>query len=92
MDNTLLGWIVRIVIGLIGGLLADSLVKGIELPTIGKILVGIIGGVLFGWLFGDLLFASSAPAGSITWWLVNIVASMLGAIIILWIIKALRRA
>ena len=79
--TTILTWIF---VGAVAGILADILVKGIRMGLIGKILVGIAGAFVGGWLFGVLNI-------SIGTGLVNaIIAAFVGAVILLLILRALR--
>lgn len=63
-----------LLIGLVAGWLANLIVKGRGSGLIVNLVVGIVGGVLGGWIF-------SRTIGSI-------VTSVVGAIVLLWIVAA----
>ena len=75
--------IVWIVVGAIAGILADWVIKGIELHILGKIGVGIVGGVVGGFLWSLL---TGAPLGFFG----KIIAAFVGAVIFLLILRAVR--
>lgn len=74
-----------IIVGLIAGLLASSVVGGIGYGLIGDIVVGIVGAVIGGWLFATL--GVSLPFSGIA---ATITIAFIGAIVLLLIIRALR--
>jgi uncharacterized membrane protein YeaQ/YmgE (transglycosylase-associated protein family) len=77
---------VWILIGLIAGALAGWFVPGRErMGCIGTTVVGIIGGLLGGWLWTELL--GQDAAGGI---LGAIVLAMLGAVLVLLVLRAMR--
>jgi uncharacterized membrane protein YeaQ/YmgE (transglycosylase-associated protein family) len=67
--------IVRLVVGAIAGVLADFLIKGIEVNFLFKVIIGVIGGYIGGWLFSLLNVSSSG-------WIGNVLASLVGALIL----------
>lgn len=79
--GTLWVWIVWIVIGGIAGAIADRLIQGNQLGILGNIIVGIIGGLIGGIILG--LFGIGGQG--IVW---TFVTCLIGAIILLWIVKA----
>ncbi|RAQ97030.1 GlsB/YeaQ/YmgE family stress response membrane protein [Thermogemmatispora tikiterensis] len=79
--GTLWAWIVWIIIGGLAGAIADRLVQGDQLGILGNIIVGIIGGLLGGAILGALGISVSG----IFW---TFVTALLGAIILLVIVKA----
>lgn len=81
MLTDILTWIA---VGAIAGLLADWVVKRINLGLIGKIIVGVLGGFLGGWLFGLI----GKPFGDTFWG--EIVYAFVGAVILLIILRFLR--
>lgn len=53
------GLIVALVIGAVCGFLAGQIVRGHGFGCLGNIVVGVLGAVLFGWIFGNFnLFGS----------------------------------
>lgn len=79
--GSILTWIV---VGLIAGILADWAVKGIRIGLIGKIIVGIAGAFIGGWLFG--LLNITIGSGFIG----DVIAAFVGAVILLLVLRALR--
>ena len=77
---------VWILIGLIAGALAGWFVPGRErMGCIGTTVVGIIGGLLGGWLWTELL-GQDAAGGMLG----AIVLAMLGAVLVLLVLRAMR--
>jgi uncharacterized membrane protein YeaQ/YmgE (transglycosylase-associated protein family) len=79
--------IVILIIGLIAGWLAGQIMKGSGFGLIGDLIIGIIGAFIGGWLWGVLGLPSIGP-----WWLTAVVSATIGAIILLFIIRLLKRA
>ncbi len=79
------GIIIWLVIGAIAGWLAGQVVKGGGFGLVGDIIVGIIGSVLGGWLFGTYVVGTGGILGAI-------IASTIGAIILLFILRLIKRA
>ena len=78
--------LVFLIIGGIAGFLAGLIVKGRGLGLIGNIVVGILGAFLAGWLLPQLgvVLGSGIVA--------SIINAMIGAIILLVIVMAIRKA
>lgn len=83
---TLQSLLVWIVIGAIAGLLANYVVKGSSLGLVGAIVVGIVGAFIGGWLFGVLGIAVGAGIVG------EIITAFVGAVILLFLLRAVRRA
>jgi uncharacterized membrane protein YeaQ/YmgE (transglycosylase-associated protein family) len=81
--HSLLAWLV---IGAIAGWLAGTFVKGGGFGLIGDIVVGIIGAFIGGWLAGVLHIHVG------TGWISTILTAAAGAIVLLIILRAVRRA
>jgi uncharacterized membrane protein YeaQ/YmgE (transglycosylase-associated protein family) len=79
--ESILGWIV---IGAIAGWLAGLLVKGYGFGLIGNIVVGIVGAGVAGLLAPRLGFHTESFGG-------NIIASLLGALVLLFLVGLVRR-
>jgi uncharacterized membrane protein YeaQ/YmgE (transglycosylase-associated protein family) len=77
--------VVWVIVGGIAGLLADALVKGIQVGLVGAILVGILGAFIGGWLFG--LLGITLGAGFIG----DVLTALVGAVVLLFVLRALRR-
>jgi uncharacterized membrane protein YeaQ/YmgE (transglycosylase-associated protein family) len=79
--ESILAWII---IGAIAGWLAGLLVKGYGFGLIGNIVVGILGAGIAGLLAPRLGLYTASTGG-------NIVASLLGALILLFLVGLVRR-
>lgn len=79
---SLLAWIV---VGLIAGLLASWVVPGTNTNWLVDMLVGMAGAVIGGWLFNA--FGAGGASGFNVW---SILVAFIGAVILLYIIKAVQ--
>jgi uncharacterized membrane protein YeaQ/YmgE (transglycosylase-associated protein family) len=77
-------WIAWILIGAVAGWLAGVLVKGYGYGLIGNIVIGILGAGIAGLLAPALHISTESMFG-------NIVASLLGALILLLLVGLVRR-
>jgi uncharacterized membrane protein YeaQ/YmgE (transglycosylase-associated protein family) len=80
------GLIILIVIGAIAGWLAGQIMGG-GFGLLGDIILGIIGGFVGGWLWGTLHLPAIGP-----WWLTSIISATIGACILLFLIRLVKRA
>ena len=80
-----LGWLWFIIIGILAGFIAGKLMRGGGFGILVNLIVGIIGAVLGGWIFGILGIAAGGIIGSL-------VTATVGAIVLLWIVSLFRRA
>jgi uncharacterized membrane protein YeaQ/YmgE (transglycosylase-associated protein family) len=78
--------IVFLIIGLIAGWLAGQIMKGGGFGIIGDIIVGVIGAFIGGWLWGFLHLPPIGP-----WWLTAIISAVIGACILLFILRLIKR-
>ena len=81
------GLLVALVVGAIAGWLAGQIMKGSGYGLIGDIIIGIIGGFVGNWLWGVLKLPLIA-----NFWVSAIVTSTVGAVLLLFVIKLVRRA
>ena len=72
-------FIIFILVGLVAGWLAGQIMKGGGFGLIGDIIVGVIGAVIGGWLWGALKLPGIGP-----WWLTSIIIATVGACILLF--------
>ena len=79
------GLVIFLVIGAVAGWLAGQIMSGGGFGLVGDVIVGIIGSIIGGWLFGVL----GITVGG---WIGQIVAALIGAIILIAIIRAVKRA
>jgi uncharacterized membrane protein YeaQ/YmgE (transglycosylase-associated protein family) len=75
-----------LIVGLIAGWLAGLVMKGGGYGILVDIILGILGGFLGGWIFGRL---GIWPAGGM---IGSIVVAFVGAVILVWISRLLKRA
>jgi uncharacterized membrane protein YeaQ/YmgE (transglycosylase-associated protein family) len=83
-------WIIAILVGALIGWLA-SLVMGTDARqgALANIVIGIVGSALGRWLFGDVLHIGGAvAAGSFS--LLGLLWGVLGAIVLIFILRAVR--
>jgi uncharacterized membrane protein YeaQ/YmgE (transglycosylase-associated protein family) len=74
-----------IVVGLIAGFLAGKVMKGSGFGVLMDIVVGIAGGILGGFVFGLLGIYTGSLIGSI-------VVAFVGAVLLIWIVRQLKKA
>ncbi len=79
-----MSWLWWIIIGAIAGWLAGKLMRGGGYGFIVNLIVGIAGAILGGWVFGRLGISASGIMGSL-------VTSIVGAILLLWIISLFKK-
>jgi uncharacterized membrane protein YeaQ/YmgE (transglycosylase-associated protein family) len=82
-----LGWIAWIVIGGLAGWVA-SMIKGTnaQMGLLANIVVGVIGGLIGGWLLALVGFDVAGWG-----WFLSFFTCLLGAVILLTIVNAIRR-
>jgi uncharacterized membrane protein YeaQ/YmgE (transglycosylase-associated protein family) len=73
-----------LLVGLIAGWLASNLMKGRGFGFVGDMVVGVIGAVIGGHLFGRLGMAGGGLLGSI-------IVATIGAVILIVILRLIRR-
>ncbi len=78
---SLLGWIV---IGIIAGWLTGKLMRGAGYGIVMDLILGLIGAVIGGWVFGLLGIAAYGVLGSLA-------AATVGAVILVAIVRLFRR-
>ena len=80
------GILIWLLVGAIAGWLAGIIVKGYGLGIVGNIVVGILGAMIGGWLFGQFGIANMQGI------LGAIVGATVGAVVLLLLIRLVRRA
>jgi uncharacterized membrane protein YeaQ/YmgE (transglycosylase-associated protein family) len=79
-------WLIwEILIGILAGWIASQLVKGRGLGLLMDLLLGIVGSVLGGFVFGLLRIAAYSLLG-------RLVMSVVGAVLLLLLVRAIKRA
>jgi uncharacterized membrane protein YeaQ/YmgE (transglycosylase-associated protein family) len=76
--------IYAIVVGLIAGWLAGQVMKGGGYGVLVDIILGILGGIVGSWVFGILHLRATGIIGSI-------VVSFVGAVILVWITRLVKK-
>ncbi|WP_321395393.1 GlsB/YeaQ/YmgE family stress response membrane protein [Emcibacter sp.] len=75
-----------LIIGAVAGFLAGKMMKGGGFGLIGNLVVGIIGAVLGGWLFGVLgISVSDGLIGSL-------ITAVVGAVVLLFIVGLFKKS
>jgi len=83
MDGNGLLW--TLIIGAVAGFLAGQLVKGRGFGLIVDIIVGIVGAFIGGWIFNALGLFTTGLVGLL-------IRAVVGAVILLFIIKLIKKA
>ena len=78
--------IVILIVGLIAGWLAGQIMKGSGFGLIGDLIVGIIGAFIGTWLWGALHLPMIA-----NFWVSAIVIATVGALVLLFILRLIKR-
>jgi uncharacterized membrane protein YeaQ/YmgE (transglycosylase-associated protein family) len=76
--------ILFLVIGLVAGWLAGRIMRGRGLGLVGDLVIGVIGALLGGWLFDFLGLSFGGILGSL-------VTALVGAIILLYLLRLVKR-
>ena len=82
MLGGLLWWCI---VGLIAGFLAGKVMKGGGFGIAMDIVIGIVGAMIGGWVFGLLGIYSGGMIGSV-------VIAFVGACILLWLVRLIKKA
>ncbi len=75
------GVLAWVVVGLIAGFLAGRVMSGGGYGLVGDIVVGLVGALVGGFLFGQLVTGTYAFVGSI-------LVAFLGACLLIWLLRA----
>ena len=73
-------WLYIIVVGAIAGWLGSFLFRGSGSGLVWNIILGIIGAIVGGWIFGQLNIQTSGLGGSI-------LTAAIGAFVVLWLYR-----
>ncbi|THB68343.1 MAG: GlsB/YeaQ/YmgE family stress response membrane protein [Desulfovibrio sp.] len=77
-----MNWVYVGLVGLAAGFLAGLIMKGRGFGFIGNLVVGIVGAILGGWLFGVLGLSKWLPEGLVG----SLVTAVAGAVVLLFLI------
>ena len=80
-----MGILVWIIVGLIAGWLAGQIMKGSGYGLIGDLVLGLVGAIVGGWLFG-LIAPAAEPSGLLG----SIMVATIGAVALIFVVRALR--
>ena len=87
----LLSWIVAILVGAFAGWIASIVMRtDAQQGALANIIIGIVGAILARLIFGDLLGIGSAQAAGNGFSFWSIVWGIVGAVVLIAILKALR--
>ena len=87
-EVTKMGPLTWLVVGAIAGWLAGQVMKGSGFGLIGDIVIGVIGALVGGWLAGTFFNVPDAISG---FNLTTIVVAFLGAVVVLFVVRLLKR-
>jgi uncharacterized membrane protein YeaQ/YmgE (transglycosylase-associated protein family) len=73
-----------LIIGLVAGFLAAKLIRGGGFGLVANLLVGVIGAILGGWLFGELGISVGGHFGSL-------ITAFVGAVILLILVALIKK-
>jgi len=76
--------ILFLLIGIAAGWLAGQIMKGKGFGLVGNLIVGVVGALLGGYIFGALGVSAYGLIGSL-------ISALVGAIILLWIIGMVKK-
>lgn len=79
------GIIWLLLVGLIAGWLAGKIMKGSGYGLVGDLIVGVLGAVVGGWVFGLLGIAAWGFVG-------NIIVAVIGAMLLLYLVRIVKKA
>jgi uncharacterized membrane protein YeaQ/YmgE (transglycosylase-associated protein family) len=85
VTTNLYGLLIALLVGAIAGYLAGQIVKGHGFGTVGNMIVGIVGSLLFGVLFGSINLLRSPILN-------EIVGGTLGAVVLLLAVGFFKKA
>ncbi len=74
-----------LLIGLAAGWLAGKIMKGRGFGLVGNLVVGVVGAILGGWLFGALGLYPQSSLGSL-------ITALVGALVLLYIVGLIKKA
>ncbi|MGL4611552.1 MAG: GlsB/YeaQ/YmgE family stress response membrane protein [Trueperaceae bacterium] len=84
-----MSWIIAILVGALVGWLASIIMKtDSQQGPIANILIGVVGAALARWFFADVLGVGGTAAGTFS--IMGIVWGIIGAIVLIFLLKALR--
>lgn len=79
------GLLIALLIGAVAGFLAGQIMKGSGFGLVGNIIVGVLGALLFGFLFGNFNLLNSEILNEIA-------GGTIGAVILLFLVSLVKKA
>ncbi|MGV8095480.1 MAG: GlsB/YeaQ/YmgE family stress response membrane protein [Mangrovibacterium sp.] len=79
-----MGWIWFILIGILAGFIAGKIMKGSGFGLIVNFIVGVLGALIGGWIFGALNIDAGGKIGSL-------ITAVVGAIVLLWLVSLFKK-
>jgi uncharacterized membrane protein YeaQ/YmgE (transglycosylase-associated protein family) len=83
--------IVWLIVGAIAGFIAGQLFRGRGFGMLGNVIIGLLGGLLGGLLFQLFGIRIGGPTLSISFSLADLLVAIIGALILLFIVRAVTR-
>jgi uncharacterized membrane protein YeaQ/YmgE (transglycosylase-associated protein family) len=77
-----MGLIAWIIVGLVAGWLAGQIMKGSGYGLLGNLVIGLVGALVGGWLFG-IVASAAEPTGLLG----SIVTATIGALVLLVVVR-----
>ncbi len=77
--------LIWLISGIIAGWITGQIVRGEGFGLVGDLIIGLLGGAIGGWLFGFLGIATTS-------WVGEIVAAVVGGVVLVAVVRTLRRA
>ena len=77
--------VVSIIIGIVAGWIAGQIVRGGGFGLIGDLIVGIVGSFIAGWFFPGFIHIGNVLVS-------QIISAAIGAILLLFVLRLVRRA
>jgi len=81
-----MGILTWLIVGLVAGVLASFVMKG-GFGLLGDIIIGILGAIIGGWIFGKMGW--NAPGGGL---IGTIFVAFIGAVVLLLLLRLIRRS
>lgn len=76
-------FVLFIIVGILAGYLADYVIKDVEFGLVGKLVVGVLGALVGGWILD--IFGLSPERFGIGGLLAQLIVAFLGAVLLLWL-------
>lgn len=81
----LMSWVWVIVIGILAGFLAGKIMRGNGYGLVMDLVIGIVGSLIGGWVFGMLGIGAYGLIG-------ELIVALVGALLLLFLVRLIKRA